>query len=460
MRYRSNLNLQSGVYPVPLFTKEYPCGGDCIFCPQDSGFPKSYIENEDTQFARQHSYSPSSQFLRFVDRLPQKYRNKSLPIEVIILGGSFSSLDREYRKSFCNELYAFMSGTEGNAPENQNYIPSIVTVESRPDQINHEECNFLREIGVSKVELGVQHTSNKVLRASNRGHDNESVIKATQILKDEGFKVGYHIMLGLPYATFNDDLEMLTQTLWRDEYTPDYLKIYPCTLLKERRLQPTLYDLYKLGEWEPMTETAMLDLLKALSINIPSYVRISRLQRQLSQQSILAGLRPGIRERSSINFGEVREREIGRLSPEMKLENIELIREQVVRENKDIFIELLCGQSTLLGIARMRLRNNEEIILRELRVFGEATPIGHKGSIQGKGLGTRLLDLVETIGQELNASICLVNAAFGARPFFKKRGYFYTEHGLLSKKITQYKVTANKNNQLKSECSPCSQVTA
>jgi hypothetical protein len=36
----------SGVAPVTVLTKPFPCPGECIFCPEFSSMPKSYIPDE------------------------------------------------------------------------------------------------------------------------------------------------------------------------------------------------------------------------------------------------------------------------------------------------------------------------------------------------------------------------------------------------------------------------------
>ena len=53
---------QSGVAPVTVLTKPYPCPGRCIFCPSDVRMPKSYLSNEPgAQRAAQHQFDPFRQ---------------------------------------------------------------------------------------------------------------------------------------------------------------------------------------------------------------------------------------------------------------------------------------------------------------------------------------------------------------------------------------------------------------
>lgn len=440
MSYRTKINYKSGVYPIPLFTKPAPCGGGCIFCPSEADMPKSYLSNEDTLFATSCAYSPSSQFGRFISRLPDSTLTHSMPCEIIVLGGSFSALEEDYRIAFLSDLYSLMSLRECDfdSPAAQaawRYRPSIVTVESRPDQIDSAECRLLRRLGVSKVELGVQHTSDSVLAFNNRGHDQSAVIRATNLLKDEGFKVGYHIMLGLPAATLAADYDMLTNTLWRQEYSPDYLKIYPCVLLKNPSFQPALFNLYDSGKWVPPHENDIIALLRSLSTVIPSYVRISRIQRQFDNCIISAGFTSGLRGRSGVNFHDLRSREIGLTFPSTDVSLFGPVSAHVTALGRDITVELRCNGKSLAGIARLRLRDNRVLVLRELRIYGDATPIGLPGPVQGRGLGSRLLGFAEHLGLVLSADTLMVNASFGARSFFRKHGYIETYHDLLRKDL-------------------------
>lgn len=321
MKYRTRISFYSGVVPFPIYTKPTSCGGTCIYCPTAYGIPKSYVPNKDTLAARSLNYSPSHQFQLFLERILKKRSFVALPLEVIILGGSFSFIDSKYRQMFLRELYnamAFANSDFSNQDpwESSPFRCSVLTVESRPDQITPDECTFLRSLGVSKVEIGVQHLNDDILRYSNRGHNQSDIIRATRILKAEGFKVGYHIMLGLPGSKIDDDLDMVSSGLWSEDYSPDYLKVYPCVLLKAKNLQPKLHRLYEENKWKPLSTESLTYLLEILRKNVPSYVRISRIQRQFADAIIEAGPQIGIRNLLNGNCQCIRCREVGRVQPD------------------------------------------------------------------------------------------------------------------------------------------------
>jgi elongator complex protein 3 len=95
----------SGVTPVTVLTKPFPCPGECIFCPNDVRMPKSYLSDEPgAQRAEQNSFDP---YLQTMSRL-RAYYNTGHPtdkIEVIILGGTWSFYPETYQIWFVKRIF-------------------------------------------------------------------------------------------------------------------------------------------------------------------------------------------------------------------------------------------------------------------------------------------------------------------------------------------------------------------
>ncbi len=94
------IRTQSGVAPVTVLTKPYPCPGKCIFCPSDVRMPKSYLSSEPgAQRAAQHQFDP---FEQSYSRL-RTYHNIGHPSDkvdrprryLVVLPGGLSSLVRQ-----------------------------------------------------------------------------------------------------------------------------------------------------------------------------------------------------------------------------------------------------------------------------------------------------------------------------------------------------------------------------
>jgi elongator complex protein 3 len=241
-------------------------------------------------------------------------------------------------------------------------------------------------------------------------------------------------MLGLPGASYEDDEKMLSETLWLSHFSPDFLKIYPCILLKDDSFQPALHDLYRSAQWSPPSVEYTKRLLQVLGDNVPSFVRISRIQRFIPSHLIEGEFQKGLRENLFTNCECVRCREAGRVKPHRKLSDIDEVAVKITKVGDDTHIEIVTNDNTLLALARLYDVGISTSVLRELHVYGVATPIGEKGFIQGNGLGEHLLKLAENEAFSTGKDRLFVNAAPGARTFFRKNGY-HDSGGFLCRRL-------------------------
>ncbi|MCA0456569.1 MAG: tRNA uridine(34) 5-carboxymethylaminomethyl modification radical SAM/GNAT enzyme Elp3 [Chloroflexi bacterium] len=105
---RKPVRTSSGVTPVTVLTKPFPCPGECIFCPNDVRMPKSYLSDEPgAQRAEQNSFDP---YLQTYTRL-QSYHNTGHPtdkIEIIVLGGTWSFYPESYQIWFIKRIFDAM----------------------------------------------------------------------------------------------------------------------------------------------------------------------------------------------------------------------------------------------------------------------------------------------------------------------------------------------------------------
>ncbi len=97
---RKPVRTQSGVTPVTVLTKPFPCPGQCIFCPSDVRMPKSYLRDEPgAQRATINKFDP---FLQVWNRLSAFYQlgHPVDKVELIVLGGTWSSYPETYQRWF------------------------------------------------------------------------------------------------------------------------------------------------------------------------------------------------------------------------------------------------------------------------------------------------------------------------------------------------------------------------
>jgi elongator complex protein 3 len=161
-----------------------------------------------------------------------------------------------------------------------------LTLETRPEYVTDENCQFWRELGVTRLEMGIQSTNNEVLDMNKRGHDVDCCKRACHKMRQYGFKFSVHLMPGLYGSDENKDLQTFVDIYSDDHFKPDEIKFYPTSVIPNTEL----YELYKKGEYKPI-ET---DAIKRIITNtfrdiIPPYTRIKRLIRDIPSTEIAAG---------------------------------------------------------------------------------------------------------------------------------------------------------------------------
>ena len=195
---------QSGVAIVAVLTKPYACPGKCVFCPTEKNMPKSYLSNEPAVMrAILNKFHP---YLQVQSRLRALELNGHPldKIELIVMGGTFSYFPKRYQRWFikecfraCNDYYqkrkinkrrqcrSLLRQLYFEQKRNEKARCRIVglTLETRPDYLDEKEIVNFRQLGCTRVEIGVQSIFDEVLKKNQRGHLTKETIKATKLLK-------------------------------------------------------------------------------------------------------------------------------------------------------------------------------------------------------------------------------------------------------------------------------------
>lgn len=451
-----NIRSSSGVAVVTVLTKPWVCPGSCIFCPNEEGMPKSYLSSEPAAMrAKQKEFNPFSQ----VTTRLQQYRNIGHPIdkiELIILGGSFTAYPFSYQKWFIEECFRACNEFENKSKPvgdvfKYNEIAKnrivFLSIETRPDLVTEEVAVKLRELGVTKVELGVQTLQENVLKLCERGHGVLEVVAATQILKSLGFKICYHIMPGLPGSSPAKDLEDFKLLFSDPRFQPDMLKIYPVSVLPGT----VLHFWYQSGKYKPYTHKQLFNLLLRMKQAVPQYTRINRLIRDIPEFEITAGskrtdLRQSLQKemkKQAYYCKCIRCREI-RLGADY---NESLSLEKIEYDSlagKEIFMQYVDSNNSLYGMLRLLLPKQtvssmpflrKSALIRELHIFGIALEIGvdGKNGAQHKGLGKKLLKEAETIALGQGYNNITVISGVGVRDYYRKLGYYLRDTYMVKK---------------------------
>ena len=461
----------SGVTTVTVLTKAYPCPGKCIFCPTDVRMPKSYLPDEPGAMrALEHQFDPYEQVQARIRAL-ENLGHPTDKIELLILGGTWSSYKRDYQEWFIKRCFDALNtplpsasphfekqneGMEGDGMElteaqlfNETATHRNVglVIETRPDEIDPAELRWLRHLGVTKVQMGAQSFDDHILELNKRGHDVECTRQAVDLLRAAGFKIVLHWMPNLLGATPLSDRADFAK-MWVD-LCPDEIKIYPNQLLASAEL----YEYWQRGEFQPYTTDELVELIVDIKPTIPRYCRVNRVIRDIPGNNVVEGntrtsLRQDIQSELKRRGGHcqcIRCREVrGKVVDAQTLRLDDLTYQAgTAREH---FISFVTPEDGLAGFIRLSLPAKDALLtgmsdldnaalIREVHVYGQSLEVGSEktGAAQHTGLGTRLLEEAETIARKNGFEKLAVISAVGTRHYYLDRGFERGEYYLVKK---------------------------
>jgi len=449
----------SGVTVVAVMTKPHPCPQPepCAYCPGGPpfGVPQSYTGFEPAAMrGLQNRFDPCLQVRSRVEQLTAIGHTVD-KVEIIVMGGTFPATPLEYQKWFIQRcLDAVVNRDSVDLEEAKRNAETSrirnvgITVETRPDWAKEEQVDAMLDMGVTRVELGVQNPNDEIYSLVGRRHTVKDVVDATRIVKDAGLKVVYHLMPGMPGSNPRKDLGAFRRIFASSDLKPDMIKIYPCLVLKGTRA----YEWYREGSYRPYSTEEAARLIVEVKKFVPPWVRIMRVQRDIPAWLIVAGvkrsnLRQLVRQeldRQNVSCRCIRCREVGhRMAVDgfkLDKDKIKILRmSYLASEGKEIFISAEDPENdVLIGYLRLRIpsekAHRQEIrakacsIVRELHVYGPLVPVGEHvaEAWQHKGFGGVLLAEAERITkEEYGLGKILVMSALGTKEYYMRFGYRY-----------------------------------
>jgi elongator complex protein 3 len=434
----------SGVTTVTVLTKPYPCPGKCIFCPTDVRMPKSYLPDEPGAMrGLQLDFDPFAQVSSRITAL-EAVGHPTDKIELLILGGTWSAYRRDYQEWFVRKCFEAMNGvvspTLAHAQRINETAPHRnvgLVVETRPDHVDAGELAWLRTLGVTKVQIGVQSLDDHILRLNQRGHTARETLHAAEMLRAAGFKIVLHWMPNLFGATVESDRQDF-ERLWQG-YCPDEIKIYPTQLLANA----DLYQNWLAGEYQPYKTGELVNLIADIKPTIPRYCRVNRVIRDIPSTHVVEGnKRTSLRQDVHLELRRrgqacqcIRCREVR----DQTIEPSRLHYEDLVYQAgqaEEHFLSFVTGDDRLAGFLRLSLPGQESpdlgftdldgaALVREVHVYGQSVQVGQAqpGAAQHAGLGTELLGRAETLAKNHGYRRMAVIAAVGVRRYYQHRGY-------------------------------------
>ncbi|PIQ83881.1 MAG: tRNA uridine(34) 5-carboxymethylaminomethyl modification radical SAM/GNAT enzyme Elp3 [Candidatus Omnitrophica bacterium CG11_big_fil_rev_8_21_14_0_20_63_9] len=440
----NSIRSDSGIATVTVITEPYACPGRCVYCPTEARAPKSYLTNEPAVMrALRNDYDPHRQVTERLSTLHET-GHATDKVELIIKGGTWSFYPAAYQRHFIQRCFEAANVCAADSLEDAQRANETaksrligITIETRPDYVDGAEILRLRELGVTRVELGVQSLEARVLELIVRDHGVDAVQRATRLLKDAGIKVAYHLMPNLPGATPESDLESARQIFTDEAYQPDTIKLYPCVVIETA----DLFSWWRQGRYQPYDDDTLLQLLIGIKSLTPPHVRIERVIRDIPSTSIRAGcLVTNLREEAQrrmaaqglrcrcIRCRQVRSDARGRFTltrcayPASGGTEIFLSFEDATTDRLASLLRLRIPSQDHASIPALR----GAALVRELHSYGHHLPLleHSDAAVQHHGFGQRLLQEAERIAREECAMPRMaVIAGVGVREYYRRFGY-------------------------------------
>ena len=508
---------ESGVLVVTIVTKpgdniKFSCPEKCAYCPTETNLngkptqPKSYISTEPAMLrALQSNFDIKGQvndrLKSYINTGNIKENKQKKKIEVILSGGTWDVMPKSYRDQVINELYwSFNTFGEKTPREmlsiaeeiiiNQTSLYGVIglSIETRPDYITKKSiCNYLN-YGVTRVQIGVQHTDDNVLKYIKRGCLTKHTIRAMRLLKMVGLKIVVHIMPDLPSSSKEKDILMFKRLLEDSDLQFDDIKIYPTAVIKSASddliVTSDINKWYVEGSYKPYAENNINDLFDVCIFyksQVKPWVRIERLIRDIPKKSIEVGyngisnLRQLILERMTKNSQKcncIRCREVKNNFDKYNESKL-VVRKYLASKGIEYHITIetdkyywsvgyilflflyflnkiflnkiiyYSGNNKLyehcFGFLRLRIDPTPggdivpEIhncgLIRELHVYGISTDVGNNCDLssQHKGIGQKLIKTAEDIIKTHKLNKCAIIAGVGAREYYKNKCNYYLD---------------------------------
>ena len=332
-----------------------------------------------------------------------------------------------------------------------------LVIETRPDTITPDNLRMFRQLGCTKIQIGIQSTRQEILDANKRQMSVAQIKRAFSLIRLYGFKIHSHLMVNLLDATPEADKQDFKTFVTDPGFLPDEIKLYPCALVSGTQL----VQKYREGAWQPYAKDELVDVLVQDVLNTPPYVRISRMIRDISATDILVG-------NKHTNLRQMVEQELAAEDVARRVQEIRFreINQQQVRAaeltlqdftyttavSDEHFLQWVTADNKIAGFCRLSLPHWDKLtsgacdvsadellvqpgqaMIRELHVYGQALSLGVEGmSAQHQGLGQKLLAKASSIAAEAGYTSLNVISSIGTRAYYRAQGF--TDAGLYQQK--------------------------
>jgi elongator complex protein 3 len=477
---RKPVRTASGVSPVAIMTSPHMCPhGKCLYCPggpaSEFSSSQSYTGHEPAAArGEQNDYDPYGQVTLRLNQL-REIGHPVDKVELILMGGTMTARSHDYQEWFVKRALAAMNDFDADAEPNPAegvsfaeddpefaYLEDVIaenetsdvrcigtTFETKPDWCDPEQIDRMLDLGGTKVEVGVQTTFERINREMHRGHGVQASITANRRLRDSGFKVGFHMMPGQPGMSEEMCLEDFRRIFEREQWKPDYLKIYPTLVVRGTRI----YDQWRRGDYDPLTNETAAELVAEIKSMVPRYTRLQRVQRDIPADFIDAGVwKSNLRQLARKRMDEhgwtcecIRCREVGMNDEDPEHVELDTMTYRAGGGTEHFISYEDFEKDLLVGFCRLRFPNDpvrreleNAAIVRELHVYGNQVGVGQQsetGDVQHRGYGRKLLAEAEDRARDAGYDKLSVISGIGVREYYREKLGYHQDGPYVSKRL-------------------------
>jgi histone acetyltransferase (RNA polymerase elongator complex component) len=210
---------------VPFFIPFQGCPHRCVFCEQEkiTGQPARRLDKKEIVDVIERAFHSHGHRMRKEG-------------EIAFYGGTFTGLPYETMEELLGAVTPYVR--EG--------VVRSIRLSTRPDALDEDKLRFLKERGVTTIELGAQSMSDEVLALTRRGHTGEDTIRAVRLLKKHQVRAGIQLMPGLPGDSEEIFLESVRRVIDLDV---DMVRLYPTVVIRGTELARW----YEEGRYHPLS---------------------------------------------------------------------------------------------------------------------------------------------------------------------------------------------------------------
>ena len=142
---------------------------------------------------------------------------------IYIGGGTPSSVDSKFIIDILNVI-----------KEKYNIDDIEVTIEVNPGTITEEKLLDYKTAGINRLSIGLQETSNQLLKQIGRIHTYEEFLETYNLARQVGYKnINVDLMIGLPNQSISDIKDSLNKII---NLNPEHISVYSLILEEGTKL--------------------------------------------------------------------------------------------------------------------------------------------------------------------------------------------------------------------------------